>query len=372
MAFREVGVVEVREVLRGWLEGRVCGRSRIGPGWTARPPGGMSRRRQAAGLCRDDGPEALTDELIGAVIAAVRPARPDGHGAAWEELSAREVQIPDWVGKDGLSIVKIEELLARSGCVVPYRTLHRFAVARCGFRARGPRRCGSPTASPGWSARSISPRWGSSLDAETGRRRKVHALIFTAVVSRHMFVWLSYSADAERGDRRVRGGVGVLRRGVQGPDPGQPQGRGHRRRRGQPAVEHRAGWTTPSMPGSSPTRPGCARPQDKPRVERVVQYVRGNFWAGETFPTWPGAQAAATDWCRGRPGCGSTAPPLPVRWRCSPQLESRCLLPVPRAYDVPMLRAVKVHRDFHVEIAQRPLLGARSTDRPAPRCPRRQ
>jgi hypothetical protein len=26
-----------------------------------------------------------------------------------------------------------------------------------------------------------------------GRRRKVHALIFTAVVSRHMFVWLSFS-----------------------------------------------------------------------------------------------------------------------------------------------------------------------------------
>ncbi len=45
VAFREVGVVEVREVLRGWLEGAglrtVAGRS----GWTARPPGGTSRPR---------------------------------------------------------------------------------------------------------------------------------------------------------------------------------------------------------------------------------------------------------------------------------------------------------------------------------------
>ena len=32
--------------------------------------------------------------------------------------------------------MKIEELLARSGCVVPYRTLHRFAVERCGFRIK--------------------------------------------------------------------------------------------------------------------------------------------------------------------------------------------------------------------------------------------
>ena len=34
---------------------------------------------------------------------------------------------------------------------------------------------------------------GMLTDAGDGRRRKVHALIFTAVYSRHMFVWLSYS-----------------------------------------------------------------------------------------------------------------------------------------------------------------------------------
>ena len=39
-------------------------------------------------------------------------------------------------GTEPLSIVKIEELLARQGVQVPYRTLHRFAVERCGFRVR--------------------------------------------------------------------------------------------------------------------------------------------------------------------------------------------------------------------------------------------
>lgn len=34
---------------------------------------------------------------------------------------------------------------------------------------------------------------GMLTDADDGRRRKVYALIFTAVYSRHMFVWLSYS-----------------------------------------------------------------------------------------------------------------------------------------------------------------------------------
>ncbi|WP_256974322.1 ATP-binding protein, partial [Rhodococcus sp. NCIMB 12038] len=34
---------------------------------------------------------------------------------------------------------------------------------------------------------------GCLVDPASGRRRKVHALIFTAVYSRHMFVWLTYS-----------------------------------------------------------------------------------------------------------------------------------------------------------------------------------
>ena len=42
-----------------------------------------------------------------------------------------EEQIRAWVAAVRvswpLSIVKIEELLARQGCRVPYRTLHRFA-----------------------------------------------------------------------------------------------------------------------------------------------------------------------------------------------------------------------------------------------------
>jgi hypothetical protein len=86
VAFREVDVVEVREVLRGWLEGTGLR--------TVAERAGVDRKTarryvQAAvweGLCRDAGVDALDDELI----AAVRPARPDGHGASWEALSGWE------------------------------------------------------------------------------------------------------------------------------------------------------------------------------------------------------------------------------------------------------------------------------------------
>ncbi len=101
MAFREVGVVEVREVLRGWLEGAGLR--------TVAQRAGVDRKTArryvdaavGVGLSREAGLEALTDDLIGAVIAAVRPARPDGHGACWEVLAGREAQIRDWISKDG-------------------------------------------------------------------------------------------------------------------------------------------------------------------------------------------------------------------------------------------------------------------------------
>ena len=88
--------------------------------------------------------------------------------------------------------MKIEELLARRGVVVPYRTLHRFAVERCGFRV------GSTTVrvvdgEPGVECQVDFAQLGVLDDPETGRQRRVHALIFTAVVSRHMFVWLTFS-----------------------------------------------------------------------------------------------------------------------------------------------------------------------------------
>jgi hypothetical protein len=130
------------------------------------------------------------------VVAAVRPARPNGHAAAWEALLAREGQVRSWVsgggGQGPLSIVKIEELLARSGCVVPYRTLHRFAVERCGFRVTSTT-VRVADGQPGVECQIDFAQLGFLQDAETGKRRRVHALIFTAVLSRHMFVWLTYS-----------------------------------------------------------------------------------------------------------------------------------------------------------------------------------
>lgn len=87
---------------------------------------------QAAGVVREGGLAQLSDEVIGQVAAAVRPARASGHGQAWEALEAEREQIAEWVGKD-LSVVKIADLLVWRGVLVPYRTVHRFCTQRCGL-----------------------------------------------------------------------------------------------------------------------------------------------------------------------------------------------------------------------------------------------
>jgi hypothetical protein len=102
--------------------------------------------------------------------------------------------------------------------------------------------------------------------------------------------------------------------------------------------------------GTDPAR--VRRPKDKPRVERVVQYVRGNFWAGESFTDLADAQARAVAWCSNRAGMRvhGTTQARPVEMFT--QVERRCLLPVPAPYDVPIFGRVKVHRDYHCEIAR--------------------
>ncbi len=359
MAFREVSVNEIREVLRVWLG--VAGLPV--PGYRSIAAHcGLDRKTvrryveaaQAAGLRRDDDVSAIDDGLIGVVAEAVRPVRPDGHGAAWEQLLGFEEQITKWVaGTDEqrpLTVTKIHTLLTRQGCVVPYRTLHRFATERCGF-GRKDLTVRVADGDPGVECQIDFGYLGMLTDADDRRRRKVYALIFTAVYSRHAFVWLSYSqtltaviAGCEAAWEFFGGVFAVLI-----PDNLKPV------IAAADAVNPRFthGWLDYAGHVGFLTDPArVASPKDKPRVERAVQYVRRNFWDGETFTSLEQAQQAATAWCRDTAGTrmhGTTcARPLEV----FATAEQPTLLPVPGVYDVPVFKSVKVHRDYHAEVAR--------------------
>ena len=94
-------------------------------------------------------------------------------------------------------------------------------------------------------------------------------------------------------------------------------------------------------------------PQDKPRVERVVPFVRNSFFAGETFIDLADAQRRAEDWCRERAGMrvhGTTQLRPAEHFRA---VELPALTPAPTSlYDVPIYTTAKVHRDHHIEVAK--------------------
>ena len=218
--------------------------------------------------------------------------RPDGHGAPWRVLAGEEKRIKDWV-EDGLNVKKIHDLLARQGVVVPYRTLARFATERCGAGGRD------------LTVAVADPEPGQELQVDFGRmgllsageRKKVcHALVFTACSSRHCFVWLTFSqttAEVINGFEAAWAFFGGIFPVVI-PDNLSPVVTN------ADALSPRFNDTFIEYAQSrgfviDPAR--VRHPQDKPKVERTVQYVRGSFWAGEQFLGISDAQRRAVTWC---------------------------------------------------------------------------
>jgi transposase len=349
MAFREVSVIEVREVLRLWLRGEgLRSIERL-----VSPDRKTIRRyveaAQAAGVVREGGEQQLTDELLGAVVEAVRPARPRGHGEAWERCQAERDRIKAWLD-DGVPVVKIGELLARRGVVVPERTLHRFCAEELGHRKRKTT-VRVNDGEPGGEVQVDFGRLGYLVDTAE-RRRLVRALIFSAVFSRHMFVWLTHRETLEdviAGCEAAWGFFGGVF-AVMVPDNLSP-------------VVAKADATSPRLSDAfveyaqsrgfviDPAR--VRRPQDKPRVERAVQYVRGNFFAGEQFRDLADAQRRVERWCAEVAGMRIHGTTLARPAQVFRLAEQPLLGPAPaEPYDLPIYRTAKVHRDHHIEVAR--------------------
>ena len=353
MSFREVQVHEIREVLRLWLRGEgqrsIERLASVNRKTVVRYIGAAV----ALGVVRDGGEEQLRDELIGGICERVRPHRPDGHGAAWATLKASDDQLRVWLVDEKLTVRKTHELLARQGVTVPERTVHRYALEVLGV-GRTARRTTVPVADgePGSELQVDFGRMGLIADGDTGRQRVCWALIFTAVYSRHCFVWLSFSQTTEtviagfEAAWAFFGGVfkvvipDNMSTAVTKADRIDP-------RLNQAFVEYAQDRGFVIDPARVRT------PTDKPRVERVVPFTRASMFAGETFVDLTHAQRHATEWCRTRAGMR-----IHGTIQCRPAElfaleEQPQLLAAPTApYDLPIYARPKVHRDHHVEIAK--------------------
>jgi Mu transposase, C-terminal domain len=348
MVFREVSVIEVREVLRAWLAGKSERAVAAQAGVDRKTGKRYVEAAVAAGLSREGGEEQLTDELIGRVVSVVRPVRPDGHGQGWAELEARREQITAWVKAD-VPVVKIGILLARQGAAVPERTLHRFAAERCG--AGGNKVTTPVDDGPPGGELQIDFGYLGLIPAGDGRRRKLHALVFTACFSRFMFVYLTFSMTLEEviaGCEDAWAYYGGVFAVVVPDNMGQVVVKAD-------AVNPRLTreWLEYAQARGFVTDPARVRhPRDKPRVEAGVKYVQGSFFSGEDFRDLADARVRMTGWL-GVVNARVHGTTRQVPAAVFAELEAPCLRPAPaERYQVPYWAQVKVHVDYHIQVAK--------------------
>lgn len=363
MAFREVTMLEIKEVLRRWLGGEAKKRIARQLGVGRNTVRHYIEVAEEHGLSAEAGVEALTDGRLAAILAAIKTVPERVHGEAWASCEAQRAFIAEKL-KARLRLSKVRKLLARRGVIVPYPTLHRFAVAELDF-GRGAPTIPVDDGEPGQEVQ-LDTGWMTLLEPdERGKRRRFRAWIFTAVVSRHRFVYPTFrettldAIEACEAAWAFFGGVfGVLipdntKSIVQKADPLEP-------------------LFTPAFLEYSQARnfvidPTRVRsPKDKGRVERAVQPTRDDCFDGECLRSIEDARRRGVQWCLAEYGMRrhSVTRRLPLEHFEADEKAQLKSAPT-EPYEVPLWCDPKVHRDQHAQVAQalyslpRHLLGKR-------------
>jgi hypothetical protein len=128
MAYRGLGMVEPREIVRRWQGGNGVRAIARGTGMDRKTIAEYLRALQAVGV-QPGGPPP-TDEQLTAITTVRRPGRPSNADAPSPEVDAlwpHAAQIRAWL-TEGLRLTKIYRRLRGQGLPVSYSSLYRFVL----------------------------------------------------------------------------------------------------------------------------------------------------------------------------------------------------------------------------------------------------
>lgn len=353
MAFREIPMIDVKEVLRRWSAGhsdRKIAREASVDRKTA------ARYTAVAASLFERGHD-LTEEEIHEVAQRVqaRPIPPTS--LEWNEVAKHRERIEQWLAGSAdarpLRLTKIHTLLVRDHDLrASYDTLWRYAHEELAWREK-PSTVRVDDPPPGQEAQIDFGEMGIIVDDETGRRRKLWVLIVTLVHSRYQFVWPTFrqttEAVCEGLDRAWMFFGGVIKTLI--PDNTK-------------AMILDADALSPTLVPAfldyaqgrgvfvDPAR--VRSPKDKPRVENQVAFVRESWFDGETFTGLAHARESAAHWCREIAGTRTHGTTRMIPRDVFESIERPTMQPPPDSiYDVPVwVEKAKVHPDHHIQVAQ--------------------
>lgn len=354
MAFRELTMIDVKEVLRRWSAGQ--GDRKIGreAGVDRKTVGRYTAAATRLGLKR--GAE-LSDEEVHQVAQCVQARPLAAPSEEWTEIARHRERIDRWLAGDAdtrpLRLTKIHTLLVRDhGLRASYDTLWRYAHQQLAWRDK-PSTVRVDDPPPGQEAQVDFGKMGWLLDPQTGRRRTLWALIVTLAFSRYQFVWPTFRQTTEvvcEGLDRAWMFFGAIiatlipdntKAMILDPDALSPTL--------VPAfldyVQARGLFVDPARVRS---------PKDKPRVENQVPFVRESWFDGETFTDLDHARRSAEQWCRDVAGTRVHGTTRRVPRETFETLEKPTMRPPPtEIYDVPVwIDSAKVHPDHHIQVLQ--------------------
>lgn len=350
MAYREVTMLEVKEVLRLWLRGR--------------PKKGIVRITNvsrntvrayisaaiACGVDQTAGEGALTEEVLADVLVRLKVQDGRPKGASWECCETHR----DFISKkldEGIKLTKVRKLLVRRGAAVPYPTLYRFAVEELEFGRAAPT---IPVADCGPGAElQVDTGWMTDLLPDViGKRRRFRAWIFTAVLSRHRFVFPCFRETTETAIEACEaawewfGGVFLVlipdntKAIVQKYDPLYPG-------INQTFLEYA------QSRGFEIDATRRRSPKDKARVERAVIPTRDDCFAGEQLRDLEDAHRRARYWCKHEYGMRRHTRTQRMPLEHFEAEEKAALRPAPtERYEIPVWSDPKVGRDQRTQVAK--------------------
>jgi transposase len=343
-------MVQVREIIRRWQAGEskmAIGRA---SGVSARTVGRYIAAAAAMGIAQDGEPppDAMLACLLRRNHAGPSPKR---ETPATGQMAGHEEQVARWLREERLQLTRVHELLVRDGVVISYTTLRRY-VQEIGLWKRAQSAVRMADWPPGEVAEMDFGRLGSIVDASTGQKQTVWALLVVLPYSRHCFVWpllqqtLIESVTGLEAAWRFFGGVPQrlildnFPAATAGTDPLEP-----RPTRGFLEYSQARDFLC------DPAR--VRRPKDKPHVERGVSYTRERFSKGASFRDLDDCREQAERWCREVAGLRvhGTTRQLP---RAVFEAEEQAKLQPHDGvlYDLPQWKEVTVHPDHHISFGQ--------------------
>src|SRR5260370_619926 len=331
MSYRELAMIDVKEVLRRWSAGH--GDRKIGreAGVNRKTVARYTDAAKTLGLERG---HELTDEEVHQVAQCVQSRPLLSSSDEWNEVAQHRERIERWLAGHKetrpLRLTKDHTLLVRDHALqTSYGTLRRFAMYELGWRKKQCTvRVDDPP--PGQEAQVNFGKMGILLDTETGRRRTLWALIVTLSFSRYQFVWPTFLQTTEvvcdALDRAwlFFGSMAIsiipdnTKAMIKDPDALSPT-----------LVAAFLDYVQARKLFVDPAR--VRSPKDKPRVENQVPYVRESWFDGETFANLDDARQSAQHWCREIAGTRVHGTTRRIPRELFESIEKAAMLPPPNA-----------------------------------------